>query len=336
MSDKMSTQKQLAERINLLRKKIETAYGTELSDADFAKRFLPFSSTTLSRVMNTTKVYAGSLDHVTEQVVQAEEEIDERLATIKQLSETERQFVNTKLACAVQAAVKKARDSRGRRVVVLLAPTGAGKSAVGEFLAARGAVYVEGRQSWKSSYKAFCSDVAKAAGRPMRARSSKYNEHEAESRMIEAMKAKDGILYIDEANTLGPSSANAIKLIVNLTGYTVVIAAIPETWDKFLNGAEDEVNQVINRAQPVLRYKGLSEADALPFMQGSGLSGADISKTISTVVQAANEFGAFKTIVNLVDELKKIESPTAEDVANYLKFNTKNLAQSGVKKGQQK
>ena len=154
--------------------------------------------------------------------------------------------------------------------------------------------------------------------------------------MIDALKAKDGILYIDEANTLGPSSANAIKLIVNLTGYTVVIAAIPETWDKFLNGAEDEVNQVINRAQPVLRYKGLSEADALPFLQGSGLSGADIAKTISTVVQAANEFGAFKTVVNLVDELKKIESPTAEDVANYLKFNTKNLAQSGVKKGQQK
>lgn len=77
-------------------------------------------------------------------------------------------------------------------------------------------------------------------------------------------------------------------------------------------------------------------SDALPFMQCSGLSAADVSKTIATVVQAANEFGAFKTIVNLVAELKKIESPTAEDVANYLKFNTKNLAQSGVKKGQQK
>lgn len=334
MSDKMSIQKQLSERINLLRKKIETAYGTELSDADFAKRFLPFSSTTLSRVQNTTKVYTGSLDHVTEQVIQAEEEIDDRLAAVKQLAETERRFVNTKLACAVQAAVKKARDGRGRRVVVVLAPTGAGKSAVGECLAARGAVYIEGRQSWKSSYKAFCADVAKAAGRPMR--SKQYNEHDAEGRMIEALKSKDGILYIDEANTLGPSSANAIKLIVNLTGYTVVVAAIPEMWDKFLLGAEDEVNQVVNRAQPVLRYKCLSEADALPFFHGSGLNSADLAKSIATVVAAANEFGAFKTIVTLVDDLKKIECPTAEDVQNLLKFNSKNLAQSGVKKGQQK
>lgn len=322
---------ELAARLLKLQQAVSEADGKPISDGDFARRFLPFSSTTLSRIKSETDPYTGSIDSIAEKVTHAEEDIAERLSAIRQASESERAFVATKLANATQASLKKARDSRGRRVVVLLAPTGAGKSAVGAALAARGAIYVEGRQSWKKSYKAFCADVAKAAGRPLKLRS--FTEHDAEERMLQALRSRDSILYIDEANTLGPESANAIKLIVNMTRTVVLVAAIPEMWDKFTAGAADEVAQLINRCQPILRYRGLSEADARPFFAHCGISAGELDKCVQSIVDAANDFGAFKTIVNLVDELDRLESPTAEDVQTHLRFHAKNIAQSGITKG---
>lgn len=322
----------MARRLELLQQTVFEAEGKIISDTEFAKRYLPFSSSTFSRVKSGEKAKTVGLnfDNITEQIQQAEEDISERISSIKMAAVAESVFIPTKLACATQASIMRARDSKNRRVVVLLAPTGAGKSTVGEALAAKGAIYMEGRQSWKRSYKAFCADVAKATGRPMKVKH--YTEHDAEERMLQALRSRDIILYLDEANALGPESVNAIKMIVNTTGTVVLIAAVPGTWDKLCSGAADEVEQLVNRCQPILRYKGLTEKEARLFMQRSSLTAADIDKCIEQIVDASNEFGAFKTIVALVDELHTINKPTAEDVSKYLKFHHKNTAQSGIKR----
>ena len=52
--------------------------------------------------------------------------------------------------------------------------------------------------------------------------------------MIKALSTRVGTLVIDEANTLSGPCANGIKEIVNRTGWTVVLLAIPEFWDSFL------------------------------------------------------------------------------------------------------
>lgn len=316
------------EKLEKLQKLVGEAEKRECPDMEFARRFLPFSATTLSRIRGG--VYKGNLEHVAEQAMQAAEEIEARLDQIRAQAQTDQTFVRTKLACATLAAVQHARDKRGRRVVVVLAPTGAGKTAVGEYLAQRGAVYVEGRQSWRNSYKAFCADVADAAGRPLRVRA--FSERDAEREMLAALRIRDGVLYIDEANTLGTSTVNAIKLIVNQTGYSVVIAAIPEMWDKFLQGAENEVRQVVNRCQPILRYTGLSEADVKPFLANCGLSTGDVDAATPLARQAANEFGAFKTVVGLAEKLRRIDGPTMEDVTKELRFHSANYAQAGIAK----
>lgn len=331
--DKMSIQKSLARRLVHLQESVSNSEGKPVSDSDFAKRYLSFSGTTFSRLKSESEVYAGNLDNIAEKVAQAEEEVAERLADASRSATTDRAFQPTKLACATQTAIKRARGSKGRRVVVVLARTGEGKSTIGEALAARGAIYIEGRQSWKKSYKAFCADVARAAGRPLKVKA--YTEHDAEERMLQALRSRDAILYIDEANTLGPESANAIKLIANATGTVVVIAAVPGAWDKLCEGAEDEVEQLLNRCQPVLRSKGQSLDDARLFLASSGLSESEISKCINMVVEASNEFGGVKTIVALVDDLKSHDSPSVEDVENFLKFHRKNTAQSGIQKGVQ-
>jgi len=329
--EKMDIQKSLAQRLACLQQAVSSAEGKPVSDSDFAKRYLSFSSTTFSRLKSDVDVYAGNLDNISEKVAQAEEEVAERLAEAKRSATTDSVFQPTKLACAAQTSIKRARSSKGRRVVVILAKTGEGKSTIGEALAARGAIYIEGRQSWKKSYKAFCADVARAAGRPLKVKS--YTEHDAEERMLQALTARDSILYIDEANTLGPESANAIKLIANMTGTVIVIAAVPGAWDKLCEGAEDEVAQLLNRCQPILRSNGQSAEDARLFLSSSGLSQTDIAQCVNLVLDAANDFGGVKTIVSLVDDLKLYDHPSVDDVTKLLKCHRKNTAQSGIQKG---
>lgn len=318
----------LMSRLTDLQRRVGEAEGRECSDTEFARRFLTFSSTTLSRVRAGN--YAGNLDRVSEQAAQACEEIESRLGSIKAQAETDRQFVRTRLACAVMASVQKARDNRGRRLVVVLAPTGAGKTAIGQYLAHKGAIYIEGRQSWRSSYKAFCRDVAAAAGRPLRGR--RLSEADAETAMLAALKVRDGVLYIDEANTLGASTANALKLILNQTGYTVVIAAIPELWDHFTAGAENEVRQIVNRCQPILRWKGLVASDVRPFLTSAGLPADDLDQATEMARAAAMDFGALKTVTLLADTLREIDAATLADVKRELGFHQANAAEAGIRR----
>lgn len=307
--------------------KIGEVEGKPCSDSELARRFLPFSATTLSRMR--AGMYSGDVARVTRQIRFAVDEIEMRLDRLRRAAEADKSFVRTRLAKAAIAAITKARDGKGRSVVIILAPTGAGKTEIGRHLQSRGAIYVEGRQSWMASYKAFCADVCAAAGRPIR--TTKYSERDAENEMLAALRARDGILYIDEANTLGRSTANAIKLIANQTGYTVALAAIPEMWDAFILGAENEVRQVVNRCQPILRHDRLSAADITPFLERTSLSKDDIQAALPLVLNAANEFGALKTISTLIEALAATEKPALEDVRKELGYHKSNIIAAGIR-----
>jgi hypothetical protein len=150
------------------------------------------------------------------------------------------------------------------------------------------------------------------------------------------LRSRDSILYIDEANTFGPESANAIKLIANQTGTVVVVAMTPSAWETLCDGAEDEVAQLVNRCQPIIRHNEVKESDVMPFLKSSGLSSSDIKECIRMVVDASNEFGAIKTVVGLVDELKKMGSPTTSDVEKAIQFHNKNTSKAVIKKGPKK
>jgi|GEM_PF-1415437 len=342
MESRQQQLKALSERVVRLQQAVSDAEGKPISDTDFAKRFLTFSGSTLSRIKSQTedglpdveKSNGLNLENIEEKLTHDEEEIRDRISSIRSSREVENQFVITTLAAATLASVKRARECKGRKIIVVIAPTGAGKTCIGEAMAAKGATYIEGRQSWKHSYKAFCADVARASGRPMRVK--EYNEHAAEERMLQSLRSRDSILYIDEANTFGPESANAIKLIANQTGTVVVVAMTPSAWETLCDGAEDEVAQLVNRCQPIIRHHEVKESDVMPFLKSSGLSSSDIKECIRMVVETCNEFGAIKTVVGLVDDLKKTGSPTISDVEKAIQFHNKNTAKAVIKKGPKK
>jgi len=319
----------LLERVNRLdelKAAVEKTEGAAMSEERFAKRFLAFSATTWSKVKSGS--YAGSLASVAAKCAAAIETIEAQLPSIEGAAKYSQEFVRTQLAKATCAAVNKARAGvESRRVVAVLAPTGHGKSAIAKYLQGKGAVCVEGRQAWRTSYKAFCSDIARAVGRNV---PTSWQEYRVEEEMVKSLSARDGVLVIDEANTMSAACANAVKYIVNRTGYTVVVAAIPSLWDKFLSGNRDEVLQLVNRCQPVIRAERIAEADVSLFLAARGLPTE--GRFPRDIAAAANAFGGFRTVVSLVNRLADIGEPSEDDLNAELKSAAAEVVSSGVGK----
>ena len=316
----------LLERLARYQEAVSAAEGKPLSDTAFAERFLPISASTLSRLRDGT-YNGGNMARVAERLEDALAEMPARVANIERAVTLAQGFARTTFARAVLASVTRARDARNRRVVVALSGTGAGKTEIGRHLERAGAVYVEGRKCWQRSYKAFCADVAAAAGRRMQNRA--YSEQEAEQRMLGALSGKSGVLYVDEANALGNATVDAIKLIVNQTGYVVVVAAIPNAWDTLAARAEDEVWQLVNRCQPVLRYNGVTAEDARLFLSPVVAEGV-LSEASRLAAEAATRFGAFATVLHIRDALLDLDAPGIADVQKIISTHERSLAAAKV------
>ena len=161
MSDTHKTDSETRARLNTavgelesLRREIGVIEKKELSATSFAERFLPFSAATYNR-LQTPEKYEAKLDSVLLKCEEATNRIRARLDALRRRNEAESGFIKTRFALAALGAWQRAQDDEGTRVIVLLGPTGSGKSEIGRHMAARlGAVTVEGRQSWQSSYKA--------------------------------------------------------------------------------------------------------------------------------------------------------------------------------------
>lgn len=312
------------ERLNELRTQIAKVEGREtLSDADFARRFLPFSSTTWSKLQSGT--YGGGFDTIARRLDDAIADVEGRVPNIEDAAAKRKAFRRTTLARCVLTALAAAREGLDdRRVVVVLAPTGGGKTAIRDYLATRGAVCVEGRQAWRSSYRAFCLDIARGAGRKL---ASTLPEYRIEDEMLGALRAKPRVLYIDEANTMGAQCANAIKLIVNETECSVVIAAIPELWDRFLAGSVQEAAQLVNRCQPILRAPAIGPADVKLFVSPKT---ALVPGAIEKIASAANVFGGYRTVQAIDAALAECDAPSADDLEAALVRQRNNLAAAGL------
>lgn len=322
----------VVETLLLMQQEIGEIKGTTISDAEFARQYLPFSESSWSRLK--ADKYGADTNRLLTKAAQVIEELPARIDALRRAKDSGSTFIMTTLARAVLASVQAARDSVNRRIVPVLAPTGFGKTCISDYLESRGAISVHGRQAWLSSYKAFCIDICNAAGLDM---PKSTTESIAELEMIRRLKVKgSGILYIDEANSVGPAFANGLKLIHNETGFTIVVAAVPGPWDAFVARSEEEVKQVINRCQPVIRSSSILDADAKLFFSCCNLPAAMMSKLVADATKLANAFGGYKMLVSIADSIKDIESPTLEDITKGIESERRNIIASGITKATNK
>lgn len=301
-------------RLAELRTEIEQIEGKRMSEERFTNRFIKYSATVWSRVNSGT--YPGNIDNVIARLEQAADDMADRLDSIQRAAEHAARFVQTRFATAVLGGHRAALDDLDAcRIVVALGPTGVGKSTIAHYLQQRhDAIFVEGRQSWSSSYKAFCLDVAAAAGKTITG--SRTDKRTAEDAVIDSLGSRHGTLVIDEANTQSAAIANGIKQIINRTPYVVVLLAVPEQWDDFATRNNSEVGQVINRVQAFLRFDEVPARDVALFL--SDRFTGDRHKACRAIARAANDFGAYKTVKRATDIINSTPDATDDDVANAI------------------
>jgi len=295
--------------------------GIELSDAEFAARYLPFHASTWQRLRednytgDTTKMERRCL----ESIIRLESVLEDRGVHLGQV-----ELFKSDIVKSVLLHVDTARDNHlnANRLVVYLAETGGGKTALCRHIAASylGCI-IEGRESWRSSYTAGCRDVAIAAGATKD--DKMRNSREAEDVMLRYLRKRPHVLCIDEANSFGPHTCNMVKLILNKTPTVVFMCAIPGLWQRMQSSNWFEASQLKRRAVAVVQLAALGPKDARPFLARIIPERSILTAAAKAVAQAASRFGLYDFVeriaAHLTDEYAGNGEPvTIEAVAKAI------------------
>jgi DNA transposition AAA+ family ATPase len=136
-------------------------------------------------------------------------------------------------------------------------------------------------------------------------------------RVIDALKDRDAVLIIDEADYLSESSLELVRRIINDKARTgVVLVGLP-TLEYKLRNLKNNHEQIISRVGVRVKLGALKKADAEKILAGvwAGLS----KETVGAFIKGAN--GSTRTLVKLIGRAHQImklngaENPDAEIIA---------------------
>jgi len=137
-------------------------------------------------------------------------------------------------------------------------------------------------------------------------------------RIVEALRDRDAVLIIDEADYLSDSSLELVRRIVNDKAHTgVVLAGLPRLEYKLRNLRNDH-EQLASRVGVLLKVGRMKRTDAIKILEGVW---KDLSKeTVDAFVNVAG--GSVRTLTKLIGRvhqvmsLNDLEVPDAEVVAS--------------------
>lgn len=274
----------------------------QISDRRFYDDYLAdvprFSYTVWFRVQNDN--YTGDTDRVITALQDKLVFIRERIRADKNRERVEagEDFYQTDSVIAALDAIEEA-SNRGDeiRLVVYLAPFGAGKSALGRHLKRkRNAVIVPVFNTWRSSYSAGLRGIGALSG--VTGKFKSLEEHR--NAVFCELRDNPRLLYFDDANTLGPQTLNLIRDILNHTPCIVVVAAIPELMDQLCKKSFWESGQTFSRAVAIIPAEHIKVDDVAHFLAPFKLNGV-LKPACSAIKDAANEFGHFRFVRRVVE-----------------------------------
>lgn len=293
-----------------------------LTNAEFAKRYLSYSVTVWSRVV--TGEYFG--------MTREPEKVIRTLGSdLRSLEETLMQearyntidFVKHQDAELVLQAIKECRGkpiSNPDRVVMYVAPTGGGKSALCGHLLSQGARLVEARESWLRSYFACVRDISKACGiNP----ENYYTPDLLEEQLLRVLNSRRTTLVIDEGEFFSARTLNLVKLVVNKSAAVVVICCMPEAYDRWATRNWHEASQIKRRTHAMIRCAPCTPETARLFLDEFKLD----EKSATAAAAFARAFGSFDTLVQIRTEL---QGETEVDVATMIKAGNRVRAFQGL------
>jgi DNA transposition AAA+ family ATPase len=136
-------------------------------------------------------------------------------------------------------------------------------------------------------------------------------------RVIEALKDRDAVLIIDEADYLSDSSLELVRRIINDKAHTgVVLVGLPTLEYKIRNLRNDH-EQLISRVGVMVKLGALKKGDAEKILDGVW---TDLPKeTVDAFVKGAS--GSTRTLVKLMGrvhqlmDINRLEKPDTEIIA---------------------
>ena len=272
---------------------------TAMGDEAFAKKHLPYSSTVWFRLKDGTYPPTQSPDKLAARLEVALRKFNARRQGRSVVLDGQK--IHTFEHCervfnAIDLARAATNENRG---VLYLAPTGGGKSTLLRAIADKyESVLVEARESWRKSYYFALVDIATALEIP--GCETLRGEHDAECAVISRLQEKQLVMCIDEGEYFGPRTINLLKLILNQSRTVIVLAAIPELFQRMSMSAWVESRQFCRRLQEVVKLSVISPDEVKEFIT------TPLEKPRETCVKIASEaniFGHFDLVKRTADLL---------------------------------
>jgi DNA transposition AAA+ family ATPase len=211
---------------------------------------------------------------------------------------------------SIRKAVSMAQDDGD--IAVIVGDSGTGKTTALRAYAeeSRSAVLVEVDSSFTKNV--LVTEIARAVGVDQ-----KGGMTAVIGRIAEALRGRDTVVLIDEADYLSDASLELVMRVINDKAQTgVVLAGLPRLKHKLENLRNDH-QQLTSRVGVLLEVKRMSRADAVKIIEGvwRGLA----KETVEAFVKTAD--GSVRTLVKLMGRvhqvmgINRVETPDAECVS---------------------
>ena len=279
----------------------------ELSDAGLARRDRNSSKTTWSQLQSGTypaQDPAAILERC-ESGLRLLEDFAERTTAAGQ--EARAEIIDLPHVRATPAAVKRCHGEPQNRLVVVLGPSGAGKTTVCRRVCeayGHAAVAIEATESWRTSYHYSLAAVADAIDIP----EATIDPRRLEGFVFDELARTPRILVIDEGHYFGPPALHLLKVILNKTETRIVLAAIPELWHRMEKKAYEEVLQLRRRTAAKVVVMEVTRDDCRTFLKrklpGYTALEAEEKQVVAACSVAANRFGLYDTLARICSEVR--------------------------------
>lgn len=229
-------------------------------------------------------------------------------------------FRETETVAAVTATFEEAvenaesvmagKSNNPLRVVILVGPTGAGKTeCIANVCRNFGGYYTTGTPLWKSSLTAGMADIVLAA-RPKATWSSRW---QLQALMFEVLSQpvknpvtgldQPPVLFLDTFNLGGSHMWGLAFSIIDKTPAVVCIAGTNEMMDRACIRSFDIASQCMGRTLQTFEIPHLQTGDVAPLLEGCGLNGA-LGHATEKLTASANNFGRWRLVHRVIQSVK--------------------------------
>lgn len=298
----------------------------EKNQADFVRRFLPFGGSKWSQILGVLEparfnakgeIVESYFDRITEggreETFEELKGILERIPLERAVAARAREQVifKTSKIKAMETAIRECAEKAGpERIVLMLAPTGGGKTVACNYLATRhNARIVEVRDVWRHSatgnvpLRDICQAVGVRAGRDM-------TMPAMEDALVRYCLERKIILAFDEGEHFGRSSLNLLKFLLNKTRAVAALFVVPSEfarWEKFW---PNEFLQISRRFHECIKLDELNAADVAMFFPPDQFAAKEC---LGLVCTEAKWFGHYSLVRRVSGKLAGVSRASLDD-----------------------